>query len=301
MANNIFITGGSGQDSKILTILLRKRKINLFVLYKKNKPQEIKGIKYIRNNLLNQTKLNKLFSKIKPNIVLHLASNNPSYYESGYETFFKENFLATKNIFEATYNSNIKAKFIFCSSSQIFKKKIGLVNENSKILKSSDYTNFRIKSDQMMLRFKNIKKIAYTNAILFNHDSIYRNNKFVIPRTMVALINKDDFFLKNIMKANICGDFSHAEDICKGLIKIMFSEKNFDKVILSSGKITHLNKIIKYVCNKNKIKIIIPRSLKKTNKALKGNNNFARKMFKWYPKKNIYTASNEIYNFLLKK
>ena len=62
MANNIFITGGSGQDSKILTILLRKRKINLFVLYKKNKPQEIKGIKYIRNNLLNQTKLNKLFS-----------------------------------------------------------------------------------------------------------------------------------------------------------------------------------------------------------------------------------------------
>lgn len=301
MTKNIFITGGSGQDSQILTILLRKRKINLYVFYKKNKPQKIKGIKYIKNDLFNKTKLNKLFSKIKPDVVLHLASNNPSYSENGYKTFFKENLLATKNIFEATYKSNIKAKFIFSSSSQIFKKKTGIVNENSNIMKSSDYTNFRIKSDQMMLGFKKIKKIAYTNVILFNHDSIYRNNKFIIPRIMVALINKDSFFLRNIVKANICGDFSHAEDICKGLIKIMFSKNNFDKVILSSGKITFLNKIIKYVCTKNKININFPVNIKKNHKALIGNNNFAKKMFKWLPKKNSYIASNEIYNFLLKK
>jgi len=127
LAKNIFITGGSGQDSRILTILLRKRKINLYVFYKKNKPQKIKGVKYIKNNLFNKVKLNKLFSKTKPNIVLHLASNNPSYSERGYKTFFKQNFLATKNIFNATFKSNLKAKFIFCSSSQIFKKKIGSV------------------------------------------------------------------------------------------------------------------------------------------------------------------------------
>ena len=34
-----------------------------------------------------------------------------------------------------------------------------------------------------------------------------------------------------ITKENIHGDFSHAEDICKGLIKIMFSKNNFDKII----------------------------------------------------------------------
>ena len=254
MAKNIFITGGSGQDCRILTILLKKRNINLYVFYRKKKPFKVNGAKYIKNNLFNKVKLDKFFSKTKPDIVLHLASNNPSYTENGYKIFFEQNFLATKNIFDATFKSNLKAKFIFCSSSQIFKKKNGTVKEKSNFFISSDYTRFRIKSDLMMLKYKKDKNISYSNAIMFNHDSIYRNGKFVIPRTMNALIDKNYLFLKRIIKANICEDFSHAEDICKGLIKIMFSKKNFDKIILSSGKISSLNNVIKYVCKKNSIK-----------------------------------------------
>ena len=76
--------------------------------------------------------MDALFKKRKPDIVLHLAANNPSYSENDYKIFFKDNYKATNNLFNSTFQANQKAKFIFCSSSQIFKKKIGKVDENQK-------------------------------------------------------------------------------------------------------------------------------------------------------------------------
>ena len=125
----MFITGGSGQDGQILTVLLKKKKINLTIFYKGKKPKTTRGVNFIKENLLNRKKIEFFFKKKKPDIILHLAANNPSYHEKNYKVFFKENFLATKNIFYSTFKVNKKAKFIFCSSSQIFKKKSGFVSE----------------------------------------------------------------------------------------------------------------------------------------------------------------------------
>ena len=123
MNKNVFITGGIGQDGQILTILLKKKKINLTILYKGKKPKNQKGVSYIKDNLSNKKRIDLLFNNIKPDIVLHLAANNPSFNEKNYKVFFKENFSATKNIFHSTFEANKKARFIFCSSSQIYQKK----------------------------------------------------------------------------------------------------------------------------------------------------------------------------------
>ena len=125
MKKNIIITGGLGQNGQILINLLKKKNINLTIIYR-NKNQLLKDnskINFVKDDLLYKKNLDILFLKIKPDIVLHLASNNPSIGQNDYDKYFKENFLATKNIFYSTYKANNKAKFIFCSSSQIFKKK----------------------------------------------------------------------------------------------------------------------------------------------------------------------------------
>ena len=300
LTKNVFITGGSGQDGQILTVLLKKKKINLTIFYKSKKPKTTRGVSFIKENLLNRKKIDLFFKKKKPDIVLHLAANNPSYHEKNYKVFFKENFLATKNIFYSTYEVNKKAKFIFCSSSQIFKKKSGIVSEKSKIYPTTDYTKFRIKSDLMMLKYKNKEKISYTNAILFNHDSIFRNKKFLLPRVVNAIINKNYTFLNNIIKANIFADFSHAEDICHGLYKIIFSRVNLDKIILSSGKSTSINNIIRHIIKKNKLKLNIKLNKHKIKKTLIGNNKLAIQKLKWLPKKNVSIAVNEIYRLMIK-
>jgi len=301
LIKNVFITGGSGQDGQILINILKKKKINLTIFYKTKKPKTSSNVKFIKENLLNKKRLDLLFKKIKPDIVLHLAANNPSFSETSYKIFFKENFLATKNIFNSTFQANQKAKFIFCSSSQIFKKKSGIVNEKSKNIITTDYTKFRIKSDSMMLKYKMKKKINYTNAILFNHDSKFRNKKFLLPRIINSIITKNIVFLRNIMKINIYSDFSHADDICNGLCKLMFSNINKDKLIFSSGKNTSINTIIEHIIKKNKLKIDIIFDKTKIKKGLIGSNYLARKELKWNHRKNVYIAATEIYKHYLRK
>ena len=301
MKKNVFITGGTGQDGQILTALLKNKKINLTILYRGKKPKTRKGVNFIKTNLLNKKKIDIIFKKTNPDIVLHLAANNPSYNEKDYKIFFKENFLTTKNIFQSTFEFNKKAKFIFCSSSQIFEKKKGVVNEKSKTLPYTDYTRFRIKSDSLMLKYKKKEKIQYTNAILFNHDSIFRNKKFILPRIVFAIIKKNYTFLNEVIKANIFADFSHAEDICYGLSKIMFGTTNSDKLILSSGKKTSINDIIQYVIKKNKLHLNINIKKFKSKNTLIGDNKLASQILGWSAKKNVYIAADEIYKFIVNK
>ena len=54
MKKNVFITGGLGQDGKILVNLLKKRKINLFIFSKKKLND--KKINFIKSDLLDKKK-----------------------------------------------------------------------------------------------------------------------------------------------------------------------------------------------------------------------------------------------------
>ena len=292
---NIFITGGLGQDGKILSYLLNPDKYNIFIFAKRKTRNILKNCKIFYGNLKNKKKISHHFKKNKPDIVLHIAANNPSFKEKSYNLFYKENLLTTKNIFDETFKANINAKFIFFNSSQIFKKKNGKVTEKSKFLGKTDYTKFRIDSHKYMINKKRVKNLFYTNLILFNHDSKFRNHKFLIPRVINALRKKNLFFLKNIMKENIYADFSHAEDICRGIIKLISTKKNLDNLIFSSNKATSLNKIIYFIIKKNKLEINLKTNKYKKNNFLIGNNSLAKNLFRWRPKKNIFIAANEIY------
>ena len=293
---NIFITGGLGQDGKILIRLLNPKKYNIYIFSKKKVRNTIKKCKIFNENLKYKKNIRSHFQKIKPDIVLHIASNNPSFNEKNHNLFYKENLLTTKNIFDETFRANTDSRFFFFNSSQIFKKKSGSVNEKSIFFGRSDYTKFRINSHKYMIKKKRVKKLFYTNLILFNHDSVFRNNKFLIPRVISAIKRKKIIFLKDIMKENIHADFSHAEDICKAIIKLISSNKNLDNLILSSNKATSLNNIIYFIINKNKLKIDLKVKRLRKKKVLIGNNSKAKNLLKWRTKKDIFIAANEIYN-----
>ncbi len=297
MINNILITGANGQDGKIIINKLLKKRINLFLIAKrfKNKIQK-KSIQYLEFNLNNKNKLEKLFKKYKINIILHLASNNPSFGQNNFKKHYLENTNITKNLITLSIKYNQKIKFISCSSSRIFKKKTGVVNEDSRLYISDFYSKFRIEIYNYLsqIKIKNDKKFNFTNVILFNHDSIYRNKRFLLPRIIDAILKKKKNFLNKIIRENIVMDYSHADDICDGLIKIIFTKKNIKNIILSSGKKTHINDIIKFLISKNKINLNLNFKNIKKNSSIIGNNKFAKKKLNWKIKKNIFLASQEL-------
>ena len=90
-------------------------------------------------------------------------------------------------------------------------------------------------------------------------------------------------------------DYSHAEDICDALIKILFLKKKIKNIILSSGKKTYVNDIIKYLIKKNKLELKLNYNNIKKRYCIIGNNAYAKKTLRWKIKKNIFLAAQEIF------
>lgn len=297
MIKNILITGANGQDGKIIIKKLYKKKINLILIDKTfEKKIKKKNINYFEINLKDKKKIEKLFKLYKVDVVLNLASNNPNYSQNSYHKHYLENINNSKNLIDNLTKYKNEVKFISCSSSRIFKKKNGLVNENSNISANDFYSKFRIETNDYLIKTKKRNKnFDFTNVILFNHDSLFRSNRFLLPRIIFALICKNQKFLNKIIKENIVMDYSHAEDICDALIKILFLKKKIKNIILSSGKKTYVNDIIKYLIKKNKLELKLNYNNIKKRYCIIGNNAYAKKTLRWKIKKNIFLAAQEIF------
>jgi len=292
------ITGAKGQDGLILSkILIRKGHKVYGIIKKKNYLNSVNKVKYLKLNLSNKKKVLSLLSKIKPDIVIHFGSSNPSYNEmKKKKNFYDKNFLETKILIDALLLLKIKIKFVFANSAQILKSKNKKkkIDEKTEFHKYNDYTKFRYNIFKYLKKNKKNPKFKFVNLILFNHDSKFRNSKFLLPRIVKYIKNKNFKSLEEIFMENISGDFSHAEDICNAIYLLTMSNNSVDNLILSSGKRTKINNVIKFLLRLSGLKhsFLTP---KKPYHMLCGDNKLAKRILNWKLKKNIYIASKEIY------
>lgn len=295
----IILSGALGQDGQILSRILLKKKFEVYGIVKNLRSSKIKGVNYKKINLNNYRELSQLLDKIDPNALVHLGTENPNYLELKKKIdFYKKNLEATKNLIDYFSKNKNDKKLILIGSSQMYgnsKKRVGLT---SKFKPINSYAKFRVEAHHYMLKKKKKFLSNMTTAILFNHDSLFRKKKFLIPRLSKIIKKKQFKKLKKIYEENISGDFSHAEDICFGIYKLITLNKNPDKLIFSSNKKTKMNDIINFLLKLSKNKININFKLKNNSFTPIGNNSYTRKILNWNLKKNIYIAAKEI--FLLK-
>ena len=121
-----------------------------------------------------------------------------------------------RSIVESCEKSSKKnIHFIFPSSSQIFlNKKKNKYNEKDEFFRNNSYCKFRIEISKYLKKVNKKNNLKYINLILFNHDSVFRNKKSLLPRIVLAIKKKNEKFINMIYHENIIQDFSHAEDIC---------------------------------------------------------------------------------------
>jgi GDP-D-mannose dehydratase len=296
---NIIISGALGQDGKILTNLLNKKKYNIIGIVKKLPKITNKKLICIKINLSNYKKVNQFVNETNPLAFIHFGSANPSFKQTENNNFYYKNLLITKNLINCFIKLK-KNKLILVGSSQMYSSKIKKINLNSKFKYKNSYAKFRIDSYKYMKKIKSKFNSNIVMAILFNHDSVHRNKKFLIPRLIKMIKNKKFKDLEKIYKENISSDFSHAEDICSGLNKLIFLKKNPDKLIFSSNKRTHVNDIIKFLLKENKI--IYKFNSFKTKMILPiGDNSLTRSLLNWKLRKNIFVAAKNMNSISYKK
>lgn len=291
----IVITGALGQDGIILSKFLLKKNFNVVGIVKKINSLKIKGVKYHKIDLFDYKKLTLFLDKIDLFSLIHLGTKNPNYLElKKKKDFYIKNLQATKNLINYFSLNNPNKKLILVGTSQMYGKSSKIVNSRSKFNPLNSYAKFRVEAYDYMLIKKKKYNSNIVNAILFNHDSKYRKKKFLIPRLIKLIKTKKIKKINEIYKQNISGDFSHAEDICKGLYKLIVSKVRFDNLIFSSNKRTYINDIIKFLLKKNNIRKEFIKSNLKTNFTPIGDNTFTKKVLKWRIKKNIFIAADEL-------
>jgi len=293
--NNIIITGALGQDGIILSRSLLKKKYNVFGVVKRINSNRVKNVNYHKINLLKYNEISNFLERINPLCVIHLGTENPNYIElKRKKDFYKNNLQATKNLIKYFSLKQPNKKLILIGTSQMFGKFRKIANLKSKFNPMNSYAKFRVESFKYMLSNKKKYNSNMTTAILFNHDSMHRKKKFLIPR-LIRLIKLKNFKkIIEIYQENISGDFSHAEDICNGLYKLIISKKNPHKLIFSSSKETFINDIIKFLLKKNKIKNKFIDSKLTKNSTPIGDNSHTKKILNWKIKKNIFIAAEEL-------
>jgi len=280
----VIITGAFGQDGLILSKLFVRNKFKVYGFVKKLKKHKLKSVRYLKISLTNFNSLSKKIKDINPKIFIHLGTDNPNFIETKKKYSFKKNYKIIKNIVDFFSTNKIKTKIILIGSSQMYKKNGLKINTNTKFNPQNSYAKFRIKSYKYMIKNKKEFNLNATTAVLFNHDSIYRNKKFLIPRITKLVKEKKFKKLKKIFFENISGDFSHAEDICKGIYKLALSKINPNKLIFSSNKTTSVNDIINYLLNLNNVQIKLGKVKKKYLNSI-GNNILTKRKLNWKLKK----------------
>lgn len=295
---NIIITGAYGQDGTILSKIIDKDKYKVIGIVKNfNFKKHLQNVTYQKINLLNRKLVFKKIKNLKPFVLIHFGSENPSFNENKKKEidFYTKNFEITKNLIDS-FAKLKKSKLIIIGSSQMYRENIKKIDLTTKFSQSTPYTKFRIDSFEYMIKQKKKYNSNMVMAILFNHDSIYRNKKFLIPRLIRLIKNRNFKKLQEIFNENISGDFSHADDICAGLLKLMISKKNPDKLIFSSNKRTNINKLINYLLKKNKIKKNLLSKINKKRLLPLGNNLYTKKILNWKIKKNVFFVANKLNN-----
>ena len=298
MQKKALITGITSQDGAYLAELLLQKGYKVIGLVRSThylttnylKKLNIENnIEFEVSDILDAIGLTKIFTKYKFDEVYHLAAQS-SVSQSFQQPFTTIHFnsIATLNLLEIIRIINKDIKFLQPSSSEMYGKNIELpINEKSILKPNSPYAISKATSFWTVNSYRESYSLFASNAILFNHESIFRSNNFFIKKVINSAIQIKYGKLDNLKLGNIeiKRDFGYAPEYVKAMWLIL-NHTEPDNFIVSSGKSYLLREIVEYVFDKlnlNKNKIIIDPKLYRPSEIedIYGDNSKIKNKLNW--------------------
>tara|TARA_Y100000816_G_scaffold292431_1_gene287646 strand:+ start:2286 stop:3272 length:987 start_codon:yes stop_codon:yes gene_type:complete len=314
----ILITGSSGYIGSCLNKFFRNNK-NIYLI-DKDRPKQFDRIKntFFKCDLTNIKKLEIILSKVKPDIIIHLAARSTVNQKIKKKNYMFNNVLATQNLIFLMKKLKIN-KIIFSSTAAVYAKNSKFLNEKQKLKPISNYGKSKLIAEKLI---KNNKNIKYVILRFFNVSGcivkpllgeFHNPETHLIPISVYSAVNekKINIFGNNYeTKDGTCvRDYVHVKDICSAIKNsIRFLKKNKSTIVnIGNGKGTSNNEVIL------KLKKIIKKNIKLNfKKKRQGDHPFlvcsiskAKKVLKWNPKfskiENILKDEIKWSKFLIKR
>ena len=277
---NIIVCGGNGFIGyNILEELIKNKNYNVYATFN-HKHKNIKRVKWIKANLLNDKKVNEILKN--KDIVIQAAAITTGSKDVITRPYIHvtDNIIMNTLLLRSAYENNVK-HFIFFSCTVMYNSSNKFHTEKSKniIKENSNYFgvgNMKMYIEKQCLFYSKLKKTKFT---ILRHSNIYgpydkfdENTSHVLPNFLNKALNKDKKFIiwgngKSIR------DFLYIKDLVECVIILLKRQKsNFEIFNVGSEKpisitklarqillVTKKNKTIKYINNNysidNKIKI----------------------------------------------
>jgi GDPmannose 4,6-dehydratase len=245
------ITGVAGQDGLILAGQLAQSDSEIFGIcrekYAGNLAHKLPSVNILTGDLTQINFVDKVLSDIKPDIVYNLAG-----FSSVRESWkFPE--IATRinaglpaQILSWSVRNKIDMKVIQASSSEIF----GDVgdqpkNESSSFSPTTPYGLTKLLAHNLVIQYRNLYQGSFSNAILFNHESIYRKDHYVVRHitSSMARIHAGLQSTMNIGDLEAQRDWGWAPDYMNG-IQLLAAKKDGDDFVFSTGELHSVREVI---------------------------------------------------------
>ena len=319
MIKKLIVTGGLGFiGSNLIKLLIKK---GYFVInidksgyasnyYNIKEFKKNKNYKFFKTNIINQSKLLKIFNHYKPIGIFNLAAE--THVDRSIDSpkqFIESNIIGVYNLLEAFKkysNKNKKTKLIHISTDEVYGDITkGRTNENYPYKPSSPYAASKASSDHLVLSYVKTFKI---NAMITNCSNNYgprQHPEKLIPKMIYNILNGKPLSLYGNGKNS--REWIYVKDHCEALIKIFKRGKvgNFYNIGSNNNKtnleickklITIGSKNIKIGKNV-KIKFVKDRPGHDVRYAL--NSNKLMRELNWKPKTNLSNGLNSTFKWYL--
>jgi dTDP-glucose 4,6-dehydratase len=274
MYKNVIVTGGLGFiGSNLIELLLKKnfKVINLDKIsyassfYNTRDYQNKKNYKFIKCNINNTKKINRILNKYKPIGVFNTAAEtHVDRSIDGPKKFIQSNIFGVFNLlecFKKFSKKNKKSKFIHISTDEVYGDILnGRSKEEDAYKPSSPYAATKASSDHLVYSYIRTYKIK---AIITNCSNNYgprQHPEKLIPKLIYNIMHNKNLPIYGTGKNS--REWIYVDDHCRALIKIFKNGKVGEFYNIGSNKNLRNIDIAKLLIKNAKSKIKIGSKVK---------------------------------------
>lgn len=255
---NCFITGITGQDGVFLTKRLLENNQNIHIygstrkadnsaFYKKLSSiynYDNSKISLINIDLLDNELVKKFLSDVKPDQIYNMTGPSSVYESYNFPTQSKFQIMTIfDNLTKSLVELNYFPKLFQASSSEMF----GALShpnltEDDNFEPISPYAKAKLANHNKVSLLREDYDWEIYSGILFNHESQFRNNKYLLMKIIntaraISMKNAEKITLGSL---DYRRDWTYAEDTVDAILKIIYSNTMQDFVI-GSGSTHSIN------------------------------------------------------------
>tara|TARA_B100000989_G_scaffold246712_1_gene193924 strand:- start:19037 stop:19999 length:963 start_codon:yes stop_codon:yes gene_type:complete len=259
---NVYIFGSQGQDGQLLNELLNANHIDFnLILFTKNSVlfnnfEDVKEIK-IENNYSYISLVNSLFVKFPPKIIFYFAAVHFSATEFKNQISDNDlnnmsfvNYFLPLHIFNYCNINEIAAKILFTSSALIFSNsEESPQSENTKRKPTCIYGNQKVLIEEYLMMINQKFNCDTYTAILYNHESFYRKEKFFTKKLISFCSNYRFNTSKSklqLFNRNLSIDMGYAPEYVNAMYKLITNGKP-GSYIFSTQKLIKIEEFVRGV------------------------------------------------------